>query len=160
MLNYDKMDEVLDNLDKAADSLKQVSELQTKFDNALGGVQKTIDEIKTENANVERMIAAVQELSLTHKSISDNIETILQDYKKLHSAFEYLELELKKNASAVNEVQKELNLGLRMTASFADETKKELTITKERDKKMKFAIFTGIGISIITLAAVVIGFFI
>ena len=160
MLNYDKMDEVLNNLDGAADSLKQVSELQAKFDKALDEVQEAVTGIKTENTNVERLIGAVKELSLTHKSISDKIETILQDYKKLHSAFEYLELELKKNASAVNEIQKELNLSLRMTASFADETKNELAVAKERDKKFKFAIFAGIGISIITLAAVIVGFFI
>lgn len=109
MLNYNKMDEVLINLETQADNLKSLSETQTHFENALDKLSQNLNEIQIEREQVEQLVKSVEGLENTHKAIDDKIETVLQDYKKLHSSFEYIELELKKNTSAVNEIQSDLN---------------------------------------------------
>ena len=127
MLNYDKMDEVLDNLEACADNLKNFSQTQTQFDKALEALSLTFNQIKEEKAKIEELIASVKQIEDTHNSIDEKIAVVLQDYKKLHSSFEYLELELKKNTAAISEINNALTKDLQakfeqLESKFTEQT--------------------------------------
>ena len=162
MLNYEKMDEVIDDLGKCAENLQELSAIQEKFDEALGQLSETVKEIGNERESVERIQSAFEDVQNTYRSIDANIATVLQDYKKLHSAFEYIELELKKNDSALREMHDGLEKSLReiqdgqAQAAAAGkelqaELKNELAGTKRRSKITMSSVFAGIGLSVACL---------
>lgn len=153
MLNYNKMDEVLNNLETQADSLKMLSKTQVQFENALSelaqileNIALLINNIKAERKDAEILVDSVEKLEAAHNAIEVKIETVLQDYKKVHSSFEYIELELKKNTSAVAEIQRELEKDLH----------KEIESVKRTNRKLTFGIITGVGVSIVTLILAIV----
>lgn len=167
MLNYNKMDEVLNNLEAQVDNFKSLSSVQEKFEGALSELSQSLAAIKIEREQVERLVNSITELETTHKEIDGKIETVLQDYKKLHSSFEYLELELKKNIAIVNDIQNDIKKGTQDSNNFFTENKNqmsklqdELSNSKRNNKKLITSIFAGIGISILTLILSIVGLFI
>lgn len=153
MLNYDKMDEVLNNLEAQADDLKKLSKTQEQFENALNDLAHTIENItqilnniKVERENIEKLVESVEKLETAHQSIETKIETVLQDYKKVHSSFEYIELELKKNTAAVAEIQSELKKDLH----------NELESVKRNNRKLSFGIIASVGVSIVSLILAIV----
>lgn len=141
------MDEILNNLETQADGLKSLSKLQEAFENALGDLSQVVKDIQTERENVEKIADSIKELESIHASTDSNIETVLHDYKKLHSSFEYMELELRKNASLLednrNELKKEIQEGV-------------ANINKH-NKKITMGVFVGIGFSITTFVLSIVG---
>lgn len=141
------MDEILNNLETQADGLKSLSKLQESFENALGDLSQVVKDIQTERENVEKIADSIKDLESIHASTDRKIETVLQDYKKLHSSFEYMELELRKNASLLedncNELKKEIQEGV-------------ANINK-RNKKITIGVFVGIGFSITTFVLSIVG---
>ena len=107
MLNYNKMDEVLNNLETQVDNFKNIVEIQARLEGVLGELSQVHSEIKNEREKSERFVVSVEGLESAHKAIDDKIETALQDYKGIHSNIELIEAEIEKNASEISELQSE-----------------------------------------------------
>ena len=124
MLNYDKMDSVLQNLDDCVENMKNVSETQEKLEDALTKIETVVSELRESKTAMTTSVEAIEKIEKTHEDISLNIEAVLQDYKKIHSAFEFVELELKKTSSSIESLKAEIIEKL-------DEANKQVKITRE-----------------------------
>ncbi len=96
MIDYNEMEKVIQNLNKYVEKLQKTSEVQNKLDESieeLVKIQENIENIKNE---VGQYTTSLEKLESTHDTIKAQLDTILHDYKNLHSAFELLDIELKK----------------------------------------------------------------
>ena len=147
MINYNKMDEVLNNLERQAEDLRSLSKEQEAFEKALGELSQLHKDIQTEREKVETIADAIKNIESAHASIDRNIETVLQDYKKLHSSFEYLELELRKNACLMGEVQDKLK----------NEIQEGVKNVNKRNNRIAIGVYIGVGFSIATFILAIVG---
>ncbi|PWM73353.1 MAG: hypothetical protein DBX59_05155 [Bacillota bacterium] len=161
MLNYDKMNSVLDNLDSCAESLSSIVDTQKTLETLSNKVESTISELKQNSNNIQEYTNSVAILEKAHFDISNKIDNVMQDYQKLHSAFEYLEIELKKTNSVLDTVKTELvnyiDTTQEKSITAIEELKKEIKASK---RKQKIAFFIGLGGMIAILALSIIGLFI
>ena len=100
--------------------------IDTQAEKILTNTLKEIDEVLLDLRSLEGSIVesarVIKQIEDAHAGIDKKIETILQDYKKIHSAFEIVELELKKTASAIDSVK------IEMVALLDETNKKNITL--------------------------------
>lgn len=96
MIDYKSMDNVIINLNHFADKLQKTVETQQKLNQVIDEVALIRDDVKKTEEVIEKYTISIKELEDEHNILNNQIEVILQDYKKLHSSFEFFEIELKK----------------------------------------------------------------
>ena len=97
MIDFKEMDKVVKDLNNYVEKLQKTEETQKQLMETI----KELGEIKNSITNSENSINLntknIEELEKTHEAIKLQFDSVLQDYKKLHSAFELIDIELKKS---------------------------------------------------------------
>ncbi len=128
MLNYDKMDDVLKNLDECVDDIKEISKTQETLEGIALKMNEAIFQINDTKNIILKNVENIELIEKKHEDIERNIESVLQDYKKIHSAFEYVEIETKKTTAQLEALkinQEEKIDGLKRTLEEIEEKRKE-----------------------------------
>ena len=116
MLDYNKMDNVLKNLEDTTQNMKSVTELQEYLKEQISSLNEVKKEIEESNTSISNMLSiqekgfidheeCLHDIEERHKDLNDKIDRVFEDYKKLNSAFELLELGLKRNAALIEDVK-------------------------------------------------------
>ena len=157
MLNYNKMDEVLNNLETQVDNFKNIVEIQARLEGVLGELSQVHSEIKNEREKSERFVVSVEGLESAHKAIDDKIETALQDYKEIHSNIELIEVEM--NASEISELQSESKRSLQEIYSLSVKNEKALSTIENKinsfSRKMGISVFAIIVCLLVSITMIV-----
>lgn len=167
MINYNDMENVIQALNIYVDKMQNIADTQKKLDEA----KAELSEVKTKIANselkIEKYTEIIINLETKHDYIKSQFETVLQDYIKLHSAFELLNIEIKK----INIQNQTLEKSIEDLKSLTNETKRIIsdiqqsqkeTIKKQiRNAKItKICICTLITLTVAVLITSIIGLFI
>lgn len=159
MLNYNKMDEVLNNLETQVDNFKNIVEIQARLEGVLGELSQAHSEIKNEREKSERFVVSVEGLESAHKAIDDKIETALQDYKEIHSNIELIEAEIEKNASEISELQSESKRSLQEIYSLSVKNEKALSTIENKinsfSREMGISVFAIIVCLLVSITMIV-----
>lgn len=170
MLDYNKMDNVLKNLEDATQNMKSVTELQEYLKGQICVLDEVRKEIEQSNISISNMLS-IQEKGFTnheeclhdieerHKELNDKIDRVFEDYKKLNSAFELLELGLKRNVALIEDVKGVADNGkkildehtislssIKSTVEEIDKTLKELDLRIQNTERSLFEILKEIEI--------------
>ena len=81
MLNYNKMDEVLNNLETQVDNFKNIVEIQARLEGVLGELSQVHSEIKNEREKSERFVVSVEGLESAHTAIKNQFSNHLSKRK-------------------------------------------------------------------------------
>ena len=150
MLNYDKMDEVLNNLDKYANEVKSVSETQEKLDNTISKIDQTISNLNETKGTITSSAKTLENIENVHNKIEEDIVTVLQNYKKTNSAFEYLELELKNIRASLDSIKEEQ---AKVFEKIENSIKKN---AESQNESIKSASNMSVGLFIVVIALLII----
>ena len=96
MIDYNEMEKVIKNLNEYVSKVQQMSKVQGKLDETLSGVSNIAESLSQIDNDLKDYSTTIAELEDKHRIITSQFDTVLQDYKKLHSSFELLDIELKK----------------------------------------------------------------
>ena len=104
MLDYNKMDEVLKNLDVSAKNLKSTSQVHEKLEKAEKDLKEVLGELQKEREGLQASVDIMDEFGQDHKILREKVENVLADYKLLKAGYDFLEMELKKTNSNLEEL--------------------------------------------------------
>ncbi len=171
MINYDEIEQVVENLKNLTSNLKSMGETQA----TLGGLTDKIDNSKATleeiNLSLGKHFDTIEEMEKDHSKIALQLETVIQDYKKLNSAFELLEIELKKidskNSDSLEKVRQLIstcdNISSKITnnileklSNISTNLEKNTAELQEQNKQTKIRFWTTIaGIGVLAVLAIV-----
>lgn len=167
MIDYKSMEKVIQDLNNYVDRLHETVKTQEKLDGTIEILVNLKNKIEEYNNEVCQYTKKIEVLEEQHGFIKNQFETVLYDYKKLHSAFELLDIELKK-INMQNETERKALENLKKISDNIVNEVKNIKIKQEgliknqmiNDKKnnVRFGILTGFAVAI--LVVVIIGFFV
>lgn len=171
MINYDEMQKVIGDLNEYVEKMEAISETQKKLDcivGEIGALKTSISEIEKTCGDYTSTITAI--LS-THNALETQVERVAEDYKKLHSSFELIEIELKKfdakietSSAAIQSRVESMNECIMKMASEIDEQfkiienlvrKVEMNEVKNRRISLTFSIISIVFLTVILVIAIV-----
>lgn len=167
MIDYKEMEKVIQDLNNYVEKLQKTSETQKKLDESIEELVKIKESIKDIEKAVGQYTKFLEELESKHDTIKSQFDTVLQDYKKLHSAFELLDIELKKINSQNESFDKSLVELKLLTNEIKNEFSKVQVTQKSileqqnllaKKNKIWFGILTGLIGIVLTLT--IVGLFI
>jgi chromosome segregation ATPase len=97
MIDYKEMERVIQDLNSYVEKLHKTEETQKMLGDTINQLAELCNNIGYAENKIEQYTKVIVELESTHDVIKSQFDTVLQDYKKLHSAFELLDIELKKS---------------------------------------------------------------
>lgn len=130
MIDYKEMEKVIQNLNNYVEKLKNINETQSKLDDTILELIKIRDSIQNVKTTIDGYSKNIVELENRHNDIKTQIDTVLQDYKKLHSAFELLDIELKKLNTRQESLEKIL-LDINELTKVINKTVSQITLAEE-----------------------------
>ena len=130
MIDYKEMENVIQNLNNYVEKLKNINETQSKLDNTIAELIKIQETIQNFKDIINDYSKNINELENRHNDIKSQFDTVLQDYKKLHSAFELLDIELKKLNTRQENVEKSL-IDINELIKAIKQTVSQITIAEE-----------------------------
>ena len=177
MLDYNKMDEVLKNLDVSAKNLKSTSEVHEKLEKAEKDLKEALGELQKEREGLQASVDIMDEFGQDHKILREKVENVLADYKLLKSSYDFLEMELKKTNSNLEELDdkfedmktsfkliekglEEVNGVCRRNGLLLNNIKTEQEDAKAKNKTLKSLAITGMLFAFGCLVMSVVGIFI
>ena len=96
MINYNEMEKVIQDLNNYVEKIQKTTESQKRIDESVEQLEKIKESIKEFANNVKQYTDSLQGIESKHETLITQFDTVLQDYRKLHSAFELIDIELKK----------------------------------------------------------------
>ncbi|MBR4002811.1 MAG: hypothetical protein IKI95_01910 [Clostridia bacterium] len=96
MIDYKEMEKVIQNLNLYVEKMQKISDSQQKMSEFVEELNRIKENIGLVEVSLNKYTKSIEELESKHETIKSQIDTVLQDYKKLHSTFELLDIRLKK----------------------------------------------------------------
>lgn len=96
MIDYKEMENVIQALNEYVLKLQKISSTQQKLDDSIKEFITIKSHMEIIKETIDKYTKTIETLENKHEDIKSQFDTVLQDYKKLHSAFELLDIELKK----------------------------------------------------------------
>ena len=128
------MEKVIQDLNNYVEKLQKNAETQKKLDESIEELIRIKENVKSIENTVDTYTKTLKEIENKHDTISNQFASVLQDYKKLHSAFELLDIELKK-INAKNENFENLLLDFKATQQeVSEKTINEINKTKVQNQ--------------------------
>ena len=159
MINYNEMEKVIQDLNNYVEKIQKTTESQKRIDESVEQLEKIKESISEIADNIKQYTDSIQGIESKHETLNSQVDIVLQDYKKLHSAFELLDIELKK-INAKNESFENLLQATKGEIENIEKSQK-LIITNQskaiKKNKIWFGVLTGFASAILLLT--IIGFF-
>ena len=159
MINYNEMEKVIQDLNNYVEKIQKTTESQKRIDESVEQLEKIKESIKEFANNVKQYTDSLQGIESKHETLITQFDTVLQDYRKLHSAFELIDIELKKISVNNENFEKKLLETKSELENIKSSQKLILTNQYNAVKKNKiwFGVLTGFASAILLLT--IIGFF-
>lgn len=125
------MDKVIEDLNNYVNKLQKTAESQKRLDETIDELLKIKTNVKEIENTINDYTNSIQTLEQKHDVIKSQFATVLQDYKKLHSAFELLEIELKKTNVHQEKMQEFLSTLLEVSKATSSNISK-INISEEK----------------------------
>ena len=159
MINYNEMEKVIQDLNNYVEKIQKTTESQKRIDESVEQLEKIKESIKEFANNVKQYTDSLQGIESKHETLITQFDTVLQDYRKLHSAFELIDIELKKISVNNENFEKKLSETKSELENIKSSQKLILTNQYNAVKKNKiwFGVLTGFASAILLLT--ISGFF-
>ena len=115
MIDYKEMDNVVKQLNLYLDKIEKFTQTQEKLNISISEIDKIKNEILVTKEDIKKFeelvgdyTQAIKDLENQHNIIKSQFDTVLRDYKNLHSSYELLEIELKKVDSKIDGCNKDI----------------------------------------------------
>lgn len=115
MIDYKEMDNVVKQLNLYIDKIEKFTQTQEKLNISISEIDKIKNEILVTKEDIKKFeelvgdyTQAIKDLENQHNIIKSQFDTVLRDYKNLHSSYELLEIELKKIDSKIDGCNKDI----------------------------------------------------
>lgn len=115
MIDYKEMDNVVKQLNLYIDKIEKFTQTQEKLNISISEIDKIKNEILVTKEDIKKFeelvgdyTQAIKDLENQHDIIKSQFDTVLRDYKNLHSSYELLEIELKKVDSKIDGCNKDI----------------------------------------------------
>lgn len=115
MIDYKEMDNVVKQLNLYIDKIEKFTQTQEKLNISISEIDKIKNEILVTKEDIKKFeelvgdyTQAIKDLENQHNIIKSQFDTVLRDYKNLHSSYELLEIELKKVDSKIEDCNKNI----------------------------------------------------
>lgn len=115
MIEYKEMDNVVKQLNLYIDKIEKFTQTQEKLNISISEIDKIKNEILVTKEDIKKFeelvgdyTQAIKDLENQHNIIKSQFDTVLRDYKNLHSSYELLEIELKKVDSKIDGCNKDI----------------------------------------------------
>ena len=147
MINYNEMEKVIQDLNNYVEKLQKTTESQKKIDDSLVQLEKIKANINEIQETIKNYTESIKGIESNHKVLNSQVEEVLQDYKKLHSAFELLDIELKK-INAKNENFEKLLQDSKNELQHLQKTQQRI-LESQNKNKVWFGVLTGLASAIL-----------
>ncbi len=141
MIDYKEMDNVVKQLNLYIDKIEKFTQTQEKLNISISEIDKIKNEILVTKEDIKKFeelvgdyTQSIKDLENQHNIIKSQFDTVLRDYKNLHSSYELLEIELKKVDSKIDDCNKDIKELSEKIDSKIEDCNKNILVLDENMK--------------------------